>query len=59
MFWMRNKKINFLVSTLRAIPEKKYLGGGGGGKKAYDIFFYGCLVLTFFELYGSLVFEKI
>ena len=27
-------------------------------KKAGDIFFYGWLVPTFFQLYGSLVFEK-
>ena len=43
---------------LRAIPEKKILRGGGGGKKANDLFFYGWLVLIFFKLYGSLVFEK-
>ena len=36
--------------------RKKYLGGE---KKANDIFFYGWLVLAFFKLYGSLVFEKI
>ena len=33
-------------------------GGRGGGKKANNIFFYGWLVLTFFKLYGSLVFEN-
>ena len=45
---------------VRAIPEKNtwWGGGGGGGKKANNIFFYGWLVLTFFKLYGSLVFEK-
>ena len=50
------KKTQYL---LRAIPEKNTWGGGGGGKKANDIFFYGWLVLTFFKLYGSLVFETI
>ena len=38
---------------------QKKIPGGGGKKKANGIFFYEWLVLTFFKLYGSLVFEKI
>ena len=49
--------------TLKAIVllrdiQKKIPREGGGGKKANHIFFNGWLVLTFFKLYGSLVFEK-
>ena len=56
------KKINLITGHLiLGLFQKKIPRGGWGvgGGKANDIFFYGWLVLTFFKLYGSLVFEKI
>ena len=50
------------MSKIANVFQKKIPGGGGGGGgggKENNIFFYGWLVLTFFKLYGSLVFEKI
>ena len=55
MFWLRYKKIIFLLRTVKGYSRKKYLGG----KRAGDIFFYGWLVRKVFKLYGSLVFDQI